>query len=75
MVVSRDSATGSASSEKFHDQIAIQANHSEMVKFNSPDNGDYRAVARRIGDLVRDAPKILRKQFGKHGRNQKGSSM
>ena len=75
MVVSRDSATGSAPSENFHDQIAIQANHSEMVKFNSPDNGDYRAVTLRIGDLVRDAPKVVRKRFGKHGRNPKGSSM
>lgn len=65
LMVPKASATYSGPTEKKYDQLSIEANHSDMVKFSSTDNQDFIVVRRRIVDLVKKAPEIISKRFTK----------
>lgn len=63
MMVSQHSATYSGSNEQSYDQIALQSDHSEMVKFTDFDNPDYLVVEGRIKGLVLKAPEVIKSRF------------
>lgn len=64
MLVEHTSATHSSHVEKPHNQISINADHSDIVKFTREDDPDYVTVASRIKTLVRDGPDVVRARFG-----------
>lgn len=64
MLVGHTSATHSSPMEKPHNQIAINADHSDIVKFATEYDPDYVTVASRIRTLVRDGPDIVGARFG-----------
>lgn len=54
-MVSRDSATHATPKENPHDIFSIDANHSEIVKFDNKTCQEYLNVRSRIINLVQDA--------------------
>ncbi|KAH0541631.1 hypothetical protein FGG08_003921 [Glutinoglossum americanum] len=66
MMVPRISATHSGPNEKIDDQLPIDANHSDIVKFSDPSNPDYVIIESRIKKLVADAPTVIRRRLAGH---------
>ena len=62
-MVSRVSATHSGPNEKIYDQLSINDDHSNMVKFDSRTNQDYTGIRSRVRDCVKEAPNIIRKRL------------
>jgi hypothetical protein len=62
MLVEHTSATHAGPKDKNYDQLAIDADHSDIVKFDNPSNPSYVIVAERIQKLVTDGPGILKER-------------
>ncbi|EHK19922.1 uncharacterized protein TRIVIDRAFT_122435, partial [Trichoderma virens Gv29-8] len=69
MMVPFTSAIHAGPNEKVYDQIPIEADHSEIVKFSDISNPDYLMMESRIRELVAKAPGIIQERFAKLGRN------
>jgi len=61
-MVTKVSATRSAPREEFYDQLPIDADNSNMVKFSSQSE-DYGTISRRIVSHVKEAPMVIGKRF------------
>jgi hypothetical protein len=59
MMVPQTSAIYTGKYEKSYDQLSINADHSDLVKFSNPSNSDYVIVKSRIKWLVYDAPSVI----------------
>lgn len=63
-MVTQDSATWFMPEEEVHNQIAITADHSNIVKFTSRADTNYVYVRSKIKEMVGKAPQILRQRKG-----------
>jgi hypothetical protein len=54
-LVTMASATQAIPSEKFHDQISLDADHSGMVKFNNEYDSKYVSVLVRLKECVENS--------------------
>lgn len=70
MMVPLTSAIHAGPNEKVYDQIPIEADHSEIVKFSDTSNPDYLIIESRIRELVTKAPEIIRERFAKLKRSE-----
>ncbi|OXV10030.1 hypothetical protein Egran_02215 [Elaphomyces granulatus] len=66
MMVPRTSTTHAGKFEKSYDQLSIDADHSDLVKFSNPANPDYLIIKSRIKRLVDDAPTVIKKRVADH---------
>ena len=57
-MVDRASATACTPSEEGHNQIAINADHSKIVKFTSRDDESYLLVRAKLREVIGTAEKI-----------------
>jgi len=46
-----------------HDIFSIDANHSDLVKFSTPVDPDYKGVQKRIMTMVERAPGVIRQRL------------
>jgi hypothetical protein len=65
-LVTKDSATFFYPHEALHNQIPIDTDHSNLVKFPGPDDRNYETVSMKMRDLVMKAAGIIQNR-GKHG--------
>ena len=65
-MVTRESATEKVPGEEVHHQICINADHSNMVKFDERCDPSYRLVLRMLKDIYKEKDKIIdeRKKLG-----------
>ncbi|KAK0712619.1 hypothetical protein B0T26DRAFT_677060 [Lasiosphaeria miniovina] len=68
MLVEHTSATHAGPNEKNYDQLSIDADHSEIVKFDNPSNPYYVVVAERVRKLVALGPEIIANRLAEHRR-------
>jgi hypothetical protein len=71
-LVTKESATCFCPHEALHDQIPIDTDHSNLVKFPGVDDRNYETVSMKIQDMVKKAPGIMQKRRARgmsfHGR-------
>lgn len=65
MMIPFMSAIYAGPNEKVHDQIPIEADHSEIVKFGDASNPDYLIIESRIKELVDKAPRVIQERLAK----------
>lgn len=70
MMVPFTSAIYAGKDEKSYDQLSINANHSDIVKFSDPANHDYVIIERRIQKLVEDARSVINDRFMNHRKSE-----
>ncbi|OPB46269.1 ankyrin repeat protein [Trichoderma guizhouense] len=63
MMVPQNSAIYAGPNEKPYDQLPIEADHSEIVKFSDSSNSDYIIIQSRIDKWVQKAPAVIRDRF------------
>ncbi|KAL6821770.1 hypothetical protein J3E69DRAFT_367941 [Trichoderma sp. SZMC 28015] len=63
MMVPQNSAIYAGPNEKPYDQLPIEADHSEIVKFSDTSNSDFIIVQSRIEKWVKKAPAVVRERF------------
>ncbi|KAL7789036.1 hypothetical protein V8C37DRAFT_387023 [Trichoderma ceciliae] len=63
MMVPHTSAIHAGPNEKSHDQLSINADHSEIVKFSNPSDPDYLIIESRMRELVANAPGVIKERF------------
>ena len=61
-MVPRNSAIHAGKNEKSYDQLPIDADHSDIAKFNNPSDPGYRIIESRIKHLVDDGPQVIRER-------------
>ncbi|KFZ13994.1 hypothetical protein V501_03431 [Pseudogymnoascus sp. VKM F-4519 (FW-2642)] len=59
IIVPKVSATYASINEKKYDQLPINADHSNMVKFSNSSDDDYVIIQSRIRQCVKDAPRVI----------------
>jgi len=64
-LVTKDSATSICPHEALHNQIPIDTDHSNLVKFPGTDDRHYETVSMMLEDLVMKAQGIIHSR-GKH---------
>lgn len=70
MMVPFTSAIHAGPNEKVYNQIPIEANHSEIIKFSDTSNHDYLIIESRIRELVAKAPEVIHERFAKLKRSE-----
>ncbi len=63
IMVTRDSAYRIGPTDNFHDEIALDTDHSNLVKFSSKSDGIYPRVVEKMKPLVKDAPAVVGGRF------------
>ncbi|QYS99703.1 NACHT domain-containing protein [Trichoderma simmonsii] len=63
MMVPQNSAIYAGPNEKHYDQLPIEADHSEIVKFSDASNSDYIIIQSRIDKWVQKAPAVIQERF------------
>lgn len=58
-LVTKESATQAIQGEKFHNQIALTASHSDIVKYTEDDDGNYVMVRGKLERYVKEAARIM----------------
>ncbi|KFZ01163.1 hypothetical protein V500_00867 [Pseudogymnoascus sp. VKM F-4518 (FW-2643)] len=66
MMVPKVSATYASINEKKYDQLPINADHSNIVKFSDSSHDDYVIIQSRIRQCVKDAPRVIQERFAGH---------
>lgn len=66
MMVPQTSAIYAGKNEKSYDQLSIDADHSDIVKFSDPSNSDYVIIKSRIKKLVDHAPEVIKERIADH---------
>ena len=69
-MVKRSSAINFAPNEKLYDQLSIEANHSDIVKFSDLSDTAYSTVEARINVLVETAPAVIKRRFASHWKSE-----
>ncbi|OCK74812.1 hypothetical protein K432DRAFT_309928 [Lepidopterella palustris CBS 459.81] len=67
ILVPRDSAVDSCPPGPRHDELGFNQNHSDLPKFSSPHEHDYRSVDYFLDDFRRDAVRVIQARFGNEG--------
>jgi hypothetical protein len=62
MMVPQNSAIHAGKNEKSYDQLFIDGDHSNIVKFNNPSDPDYRIIESRMKRLMDDGPQVIRER-------------
>lgn len=70
MLVPHTSAVYAGKNEKVYDQIPIDADNSNIVKFGDPSEHYYLIVERRLKDLVAEAPSVIKERFMSHSKSE-----
>lgn len=70
MMVGHTSATNAHHKERIYDRIAMDVNHSELVKFSDLSSQNYSIMQDRIINLVDNAPRVIRNRLDKHKRSE-----
>jgi hypothetical protein len=70
MMVPHTSAIYVGKNERDYDQLPIDADHSNIVKFSDPSDQYYLIIEGRIKELVADAPRVIKKRFTSHGKSE-----
>jgi hypothetical protein len=70
MLVEHTSAIHAGPNEKNWDQLAIDDDHSGIVKFDDPSNPYYVVIAERIQKLVERGPGIIDKRLAESQRRK-----
>jgi hypothetical protein len=70
MMVPHTSAIHAGPNEKAYDQLSIDADHSEIVKFSDTSNPDYLIMESRIRELIAKAPGVIRERFANLRRSE-----
>lgn len=63
MMVPQTSATYAGSNEKPYDQIPINANHSDIVKFSDQSDPEFAIIQDRINKLIATGPEVIKERF------------
>ena len=71
MMVPKTSATHAGRNEQPYNHLPIDANHSDMVKINDPSDPNYIIIKKRIGQLVDDAPRIIKERISGHKKSKR----
>ncbi|KAL5349520.1 hypothetical protein ACLOAV_005815 [Pseudogymnoascus australis] len=66
MMVPKVSATYASLNEKKYDQLPINADHSNIVKFSDSSDDNYVIIQSRMRQCVKDAPRAIRERFNGH---------
>jgi hypothetical protein len=66
MMVSKPSAIHASRGEKDYNQIPIDADHSDIVKFSDPSDAGYGIIESRMRELVARAPGVIKERFSSH---------
>jgi hypothetical protein len=69
-MVPQTSAIYAGAIERSFDQLCIEADHSDIVKFCDPSNHDYVVIQSRIRSLVQDAPAVVKRRFVDHKKSE-----
>jgi hypothetical protein len=70
MMVPKVSATYASINEKKYNQLPINADHTNIVKFSDPSDDDYVIIQSRISQWVKDAPKVIQERFAVHRKGE-----
>lgn len=70
MMVPKISATYASINEKKYDQLPINADHSNMVKFSNSSDDNYLIIQMRIKQCVKDAPTVIQERFAGHRKGE-----
>lgn len=70
MMVPHTSANNAGKFEEIYDQLSIDADHSDIVKFSDTSDPNYSIIESRIRDLVADAPRVIRKRVASHKKGE-----
>ncbi|KAL7955267.1 hypothetical protein V8C34DRAFT_327435 [Trichoderma compactum] len=73
MMVPQNSAIYAGPNEKHYDQLPIEADHSEIVKFSDASNSDYIIIQSRMDKWVQKAPAVIRERFRRIRTTQESS--
>lgn len=68
-MVPQSSAIHATTNERSHDQVSIDADHSDIVKFHSS-QPEYRIVASRIEKLVGQAQAVISRRVANHEKSK-----
>ncbi|KAI1744083.1 hypothetical protein F4680DRAFT_444115 [Xylaria scruposa] len=68
ILVEHTSATHAGPDEKNYDQLSIDADHSDIVKFDNPSNPYYVVVVERLRKLVTLGPEVLAERLAERQR-------
>lgn len=71
MMVPKVSATYASLNEKKYDQLPINADHSNIVKFSDSSDDNYVIIQSRMRQCVKDAPRAIRERFNGHKKGEK----
>ncbi|KAK2590746.1 hypothetical protein QQS21_011558 [Conoideocrella luteorostrata] len=71
MIVPHTSAIYAGSNEKHFDQLSINANHSDIVKFSDQSDQNYSIIERKIKELVAAGLDVIEERFTSHIREAK----
>ena len=63
LMVTEESATRTGLPDTFHQHIPLHADHSGLVRFESPSDGGYEIVMQKIKKYVAEAPEAVSKRF------------
>lgn len=65
MMVPESSAIYAGRNEQPYDQLPVEADHSEIVKFSDVSNSDYIIIQSRINKWVQRAPAVIQERFAR----------
>lgn len=63
LMVTEESATRTGLPDTFHQHIPLNADHSDLVKFESPSHGGYEIVMQKIKKCAAEAPEAVSERF------------
>jgi hypothetical protein len=69
-MVPQTSAISAGKIERSYDQLSIDADHSDIVKFSDPSNPDYVIIKSRIMRLVGDAPRVIQERIADYRKSK-----
>jgi hypothetical protein len=70
MMVPQTSAIYAGKIEQPHNQLSIDADHSDIVKFSDPSNPDYVIIESRIKLLVKNAPRVIEERIADYRKSE-----
>ena len=70
MMVPKASAVHAGKFAKPDDELPIDADHSNIVKFSDPSDPDYVIIKTRITRLVDDAPRVIKQRVTDHRKSK-----
>jgi hypothetical protein len=68
--VPHTSAIYASKNEELFDQLSINANHSDIVKFSDLSDESFLIIQQRIERLVADAPTVIAARFASHRKSE-----